>query len=73
MNFQVYARGLCYISVCVNIGTTREEIEREANEQEPTGIESQWSISENSHFNSGQTNPCPCTIDPDKEHYLMSC
>lgn len=64
--FEVYALGPLSMSVCTNI-KDRKEIERQACIE---GIGS-WSISDDSHFASGQTNPCPCEDKDGYKHYLL--
>jgi hypothetical protein len=68
-----YASGLCCMSVCADKRLTREEIERLANLQSPTGIGSPWKISSDDHFRAGNPNPCPCNVDGSRVHYLLNC
>ncbi len=68
----VYASGIVCMAVCVEVKTQREEIEREANRQLPTGIKSLWEITDES-FDEGNPNPCPCNDSPGRLHYLLHC
>ncbi len=71
-HFEIYAVGFVAMSLCTSIKDT-EEIERRANMEQPTGISSGWKISDESHFRSGQTNPCKCEQGMEAMHYLMVC
>lgn len=71
---EVYAPfGIVHCSVCVPKDMSKEDIELEVNRINPTGISSEWKISDNTHFNTGETNPCICNQNPEKMHYLMNC
>lgn len=70
--FVVYAVGLVCISVCTDI-QDRDEIERKANEVQPTGISSRWKISEEKKFRGGESMPCACEEDPSRMHWLLNC
>ncbi len=69
---EIYSRGLCAMSICVDADTDRSEIERIANTMNPTGISSHWKISTD-NFNSGEKNPHPCEAADGKLHYLLTC
>jgi len=71
--FEVYSLGLCYMSVCSSLQPN--EIVRRANQEHPTGISSDWEISENKTFADGTTPmPCPCENNPEThKHYLLEC
>ena len=69
---EIYANGLVYCSVCVEKDLTIEEIEKEVNLQNFTGIYSNWKISE-SKFEDGSENPQICEKDNNRIHYLLSC
>lgn len=70
-HFRVYARGLVHLSVCSDLPIS-EVLER-ANQEEPTGIESRWTLDPAGTFSDGIPNPARCTTDPDRRHYLLSC
>ena len=71
--FEIYARGLIYMSVCTNIADEKE-IERMANLENPTGIKSKWRIDSEGKFRTGESNPHPCEKKPETHyHYLLSC
>ena len=66
-------QGLCCMSICVPKDTKRNEIERFANINSPTGISSKWKISTDEKFSGGEPMPCVCSKDPLKMHYLLNC
>jgi hypothetical protein len=70
----VYANGLWCCSVCAPLRYTAEMVEREVNEINPTGVSSEWRVSKDKQFSTGQPNPCPCN-DPasGRQHWLMNC
>jgi len=73
MKFDIYANGLVFMSVCASKEMTREEIERRANEESPTGLNHGWSISEDKTFKTGESMPCDCEADKTRQHWLLSC
>ena len=73
-DIEIYAEGLCYMSVCAKNGITVEAIVEEMNRRRPTGIHSPWVLSDDKNFRLGKANPCPCDREPDgRMHYLLSC
>jgi hypothetical protein len=71
-DFEAYSIGICNASVCSSL--TLEEITKRLNERYPTGIASQWTLSEDKQFHSGQPHPCPCEENPETHmHYLFHC
>lgn len=68
----IYARGLVCCSVCCPLELSKEEIEKYVNSQNPTGIESKWTISQND-FIDGSKNPHQCETTSKKLHYLLNC
>ena len=72
MDFEAYSIGICHASVCSSL--TLEETEKQLNQEYPTGIQSQWKLSEDTNFQTGQSNPCPCEQHPKThKHYLFDC
>ena len=70
-DFEIYSTGLAFCSVCSSL--TPEKTTDRLNLEMPTGISSEWKISD-SAFSSGESNPCPCNLYPDThKHYLFSC
>ncbi len=69
----IYSRGLVVCSVCVPKDMSREDIEQQVNMQNPTGIDSQWKISKDETFKSGEKNPCECGTAEGRLHYLLNC
>ncbi len=72
MKFEIYSKGLVSMSICTDL-EEEKDIEAIANTQNPTGIESKWKISKDTHFSSGETNPCECEQDSDSRHFLLEC
>lgn len=70
---EVYAMGLISLSICVPKTWTREEIENFANIKHPTGIESNWVISEDKVFRTGEKIPNQCEDHEKNQHWLMNC
>lgn len=73
MDFEIYVRGVVFMSVCVDDDMPIEQIERCANQKSPSGISSEWKISEEPTFSGGEPNPSPCPDKPGHTHYLLSC
>jgi len=48
-------------------------VETQVNADHPTGIDSRWQLNEADHFADGNTNPCPCEQDGERQHWLLSC
>lgn len=71
MEFEVYARGLCYVSVCTSL--TVEEATARVNLEEPTGIASPWVMSTAPTFSGGEPMPLPCSRHPGNWHLLFVC
>ena len=72
-SFIAYSIGITNMSVCVKKDLSKEEIEKQANIANPTGITSQWKISKEK-FKDDSNNPCPCDQKPnDRLHYLLVC
>lgn len=71
----IYNTGIMACSVCVPKELTKEEIEEGLNSKSPTGIDSKWRISKDTHFKDGiHTNPCTCDMFfSERLHYLMEC
>lgn len=70
---EAYAVGIVCASVCAPRDLPIEQVEDDVNRQHPTGISSRWKLSEDDHFATGQTNPCPCEKDPERQHWLLNC
>ena len=69
----VYTSGPVCCSVCTDLKEL-DEIEVATNNENPTGIESQWKISKDETFKGGEPMPCPCNVNPEThKHYLMVC
>lgn len=69
----IYAKGLVTISVCAPADMAHEEIERLANLEYPTGIESRWTISDEATFADGSPHPGICEGNENSRHYLLHC
>lgn len=71
-DFEAYAVGTVSASVCSSLSL--EETEKRLNLEHPTGISSDWKLSEDTEFAQGQSNPCPCERNPKThKHYLFNC
>ncbi len=71
-DFDVYSTGIYCASVCSALSI--KETTRRLNAEHPTGITSDWHPSEDTHFRTGQPNPCPCERNPEThKHYLFNC
>jgi hypothetical protein len=70
---EIYSVGIVYMSVCASRLVPREEVERRANAQHPTGISSLWKISKNPTFADGAPMPHDCNVTTGRVHYLLSC
>lgn len=70
-DFVIYSGGICFCSVCSRLSL--EETTKRVNNENPTGISSNWQLSER-NFDSGETNPCACNDYPEThKHYLFEC
>jgi hypothetical protein len=70
---EIYSMGMSQCSVCALVEMNPFRIAKIVNEMHPTGIESKWAMSTDTHFRDGQTNPCLCTEDKTRQHWLMVC
>jgi hypothetical protein len=71
-DFTAYSVGLVSASVCTNLSL--KEANQRLNEEHPTGIDSEWSLSKDKTFASGEPNPCQCEQHPEtNKHYLFNC
>lgn len=71
MEYETIAVGLCAATVCTSLPP--EEAADRLNADWPTGISSRWSLSDHTHFHSGEPNGCMCSDHVGNKHYLMSC
>ena len=71
-NINVYSNGLCYCSVCAHKKYSIEEITKEVNIINFTGIKSKWKHSK-LNFITGEKNPHQCERHKNKKHYLFVC
>lgn len=72
-SIQVYSKGIVACSVCVPKDMGTNMIEKLVNMENPTGIESNWELSEDKTFKSGHSHPCECIDDKNRLHYLLHC
>lgn len=73
-DFYVLGAGLCVMSICTSLPL--DEAEAKANRENPTGISSRWSKSDDEHFANGPEYPngMPCPDLPESHrHWLLSC
>lgn len=74
MTFEAYAVGPCSASVCTSLSP--EKAKARLNSKYPTGIESDWRLSESKTFADGTPHPCPCDNEDratTHKHYLFEC
>lgn len=72
MSVVVYSLGIVAASVCTD--EEPEEMLATVNAEYPTGISSEWQISDDPKFRGGESNPCPCEQNPKThKHYLLEC
>jgi hypothetical protein len=69
--FFVIGLGLCAASVCTRL--TDEEATARLNREAPTGVSTEWQISKDEKFATGQPNPCPCPDYAGHRHILFNC
>jgi hypothetical protein len=70
-DFNAYAVGICYASVCTNLSVA--EATKRLNEEHPTGIRPQWKLDDDPSFAGGKSNPCPCENNPETHRHLLFC
>lgn len=68
----IYSKGLVHCSVCADKSLSKKEVEDLVNQENPTGISSQWTVDKDA-FADGGANPGQCEDDPKRLHYLMVC
>lgn len=66
----VYSIGILACSVCAPPEMTREEVEKAVNAMNPTGVDSQWRVSDEP-FRTGEPNPLD--VDGCGRHWLLVC
>ena len=71
-HFEVYSLGIVCASVCTSIRDP-EAVAETMNLNHPTGIESDWAVSEDPTFKGGAPNPCQCEDHPGRLHWLLNC
>lgn len=70
--FEAYSVSICYASVCTSLSA--KEAARRLNQEHPTGTQTQWQLSDDRNFRSGEANPHPCEMYPaTHKHYLFEC
>lgn len=69
----IYALGLMALSVCAPSDMGIADVTRAVNEQEPTGIATDWQPDPAPAFKHGEPNPSPCERNSARTHYLYQC
>lgn len=69
----VYSKGVVHCSVCIPMDMPMEEVVAKVNRLHPTGIDSQWELSTDLKFATGEPNPCECPDEKGRIHRLMVC
>lgn len=71
---EITRRGLLDMQVCVPARFTDEQVEQFANDNNPTGIESQWSIRrEGDPHLAGAAERVPCEQRAGCVHIMLDC
>lgn len=73
MKIDFYAVGLINMSACASKEASKDQIEKEANKQHPTGITHKWKISEDKTFKTGEIIPHQCETIKSNQHWLLNC
>ena len=73
MSVDVYSIGLCSASVCAPNAMSVGEVTVWLNQHHPTGIGSQWGLSDDKRFATGHPHPNPCNTHSGRTHYLFHC
>jgi hypothetical protein len=72
-NVYTIAAGLVALALCAPKTMHRDLVEEFANTENPTGINSKWTIS-HEEFADGQPNGCDCDQEPaTRQHWLLHC
>ena len=70
----IYSKGIVSCSVCAPTNMTIEEVTKEVNAKNPTGIKTDWELSEEKFFSDGNTpHPKVCEGNETRTHYLFHC
>ncbi len=68
----IYSYGFLALSVCAPSSMTIEEVIADCELQHPCGTDKGWTKSNDTHFVTGETNPCPCSKQPgERQHWLL--
>jgi hypothetical protein len=68
-DFYAYSVGICNASVYMCLSD--EEAIKRLNEEQPTGISSQWVLSDSPTFGKGEPHPSPCEHAPETHRHLL--
>lgn len=68
--FHPYAVGIAYASVYTDLSD--EEAAGRLNQAHPTGV-GPWTVSEDTAFSGGESNPYPCPNGNGRRHILFNC
>lgn len=69
---RIYKRGAFAVSVCAHNGLGIGDVIADVERQYPSGTERGWRLSDDTHFATGETNPCDCNVHPAKRrHWLL--
>lgn len=64
----VYGEGLVFASVCTSLDNEAADAAMAAR---PAVGSRGWIRSAETHFDGGQTNPCPCDQEPDTRRHVL--
>lgn len=70
-DFELYASGIIYCSVCTSLSDAAAT--DRLNRVNPTAISSQWKVSDEKTFKSGEANGCQCPDKATHRHLLFVC
>lgn len=70
-DFYIIGTGAVYTSICTSLNV--EEATQRLNEIDPQLEPIRWKPSLDTHFVSGETNPCQCPDTETHKHYLFNC
>jgi hypothetical protein len=72
VDFYVYRMGVGMASACTSLDNSNAE--KRMNRENPTGIDSRWTVSKETTFAKGEPHPGKCEDSPDTHrHLLMEC
>ena len=68
-DFDIYSLGMVHASLCTTL--SNEEATERMNGEFPTGIGSDWQISDDETFADGKEHPCKCEDSPETHRQIL--